>query len=97
MPISFYSKLHHCEARLQLAVDLKLKQFLSRVFEKQRSIFADWKDDETMFQKQMLESDFKLWGASKVIKMDADVSLTAANCSAEIHQESADQAHEQAN
>lgn len=53
------------------------KNKLKGTFEKNSSVFVDWKDDESTYIKMMTEADFKNWGVHKLIKESIDVSNQA--------------------
>jgi hypothetical protein len=88
---------HFCEAAPELQAPqyyLNTKIYLARVFEKQKSIFLEWTDDDITHQKLIQESDFKYWGVAKIIKNDTDVSIPALTLlAAPVHQESTVEAH----
>ena len=47
-----------------------------RVFNKETSVFAAWKEDTKSSLKQATEIDFSEWKVDRVIKDEKDVSLS---------------------
>ena len=51
-------------------------KIIVRVFEKQNSVFKDWKPDQANTALECIEHDLALWHADKFIKDEEDLAAT---------------------